>query len=86
MGKNKNGIARILATTWSEIYSCIHFDRYGTLFTQRKDDPVAIQSIYLLWYTRFGKDTDTHEILEQITGDFEKNEKKYQVVIDEEEE
>ena len=61
-------------------------DRYGTLFTQRKDDPVAIQSIYLLWYARFGKSTDTHEILEQITGDFERMREKYQVVIDEEEE
>ena len=32
------------------------------------------------------KSTDTHEILEQITGDFEKMKEKYQVVIDEEEE
>ena len=30
--------------------------------------------------------TDTHEILEQITGDFERMKEKYQVVIDEEEE
>ena len=32
------------------------------------------------------KSTDTHEILEQITGDFERMKEKYQVVFDEEEE
>ena len=32
------------------------------------------------------KNTDTHEILEQITSDFERMKEKYQVVIDEEEE
>ena len=32
------------------------------------------------------KSTDTHEILDQITGDFEVMKEKYQVVIDEEEE
>ena len=32
------------------------------------------------------KSTDTHEILDQITGDFEAMKEKYQVIIDEEEE
>ena len=32
------------------------------------------------------KSADTHEILDQITGDFERMKEKYQVVIDEEEE
>ena len=32
------------------------------------------------------KSTDTHELLDQITGEFEVMKEKYQVVIDEEEE
>ena len=86
MGKIKSGIARILSLRPEVKYIPVFMTGMGRSLPKGKMILLPYKASIYYGMPALVKSTDTHEILEQITGDFERMKEKYQVVIDEEEE
>ncbi|WP_270293670.1 lysophospholipid acyltransferase family protein [Bacteroides xylanisolvens] len=86
MGKIKSGIARILSLRPEVKYIPVFMTGMGRSLPKGKMILLPYKASIYYGMPALVKNTDTHEILEQITGDFERMKEKYQVVIDEEEE
>ena len=86
MGKIKSGIARILSLRPEVKYIPVFMTGMGRSLPKGKMILLPYKASVYYGIPALVKSTDTHEILDQITGDFEVMKEKYQVVIDEEEE
>ena len=86
MGKIKSGIARILSLRPEVKYIPVFMTGMGRSLPKGKMILLPYKASVYYGIPTLVKSTDTHEILDQITGDFEVMKEKYQVVIDEEEE
>ena len=86
MGKIKSGIARILSLRPEVKYIPVFMTGMGRSLPKGKMILLPYKASVYYGIPTLVKSTDTHEILYQITGDFEVMKEKYQVVIDEEEE
>ena len=86
MGKIKSGIARILSLRPEVKYIPVFMTGMGRSLPKGKMILLPYKASIYYGMPALVKSTDTHEILEQITGDFERMKEKYQVVFDEEEE
>jgi 1-acyl-sn-glycerol-3-phosphate acyltransferase len=86
MGKIKSGIARILSLRPEVKYIPVFMTGMGRSLPKGKMILLPYKASIYYGMPALVKNTDTHEILEQITSDFERMKEKYQVVIDEEEE
>lgn len=74
----------LVSATGTEIYTGFH-DRHGTFTPQRRINLIALQGIHLYGTPAVAGSTDVHEILKQITDDFEMMKDKYQVVTEDDE-
>jgi hypothetical protein len=86
MGKIKSGIARILSLRPEVKYIPVFMTGMGRSLPKGKMILLPYKASIYYGMPALVKSTDTHEILDQITGDFEAMKEKYQVIIDEEEE
>ena len=86
MGKIKSGIARILSLRPEVKYIPVFMTGMGRSLPKGKMILLPYKASIYYGMPALVKSADTHEILDQITGDFERMKEKYQVVIDEEEE
>ena len=86
MGKIKSGIARILSLRPEVKYIPVFMTGMGRSLPKGKMILLPYKASVYYGIPTLVKSTDTHEILDQITGDFEEMKEKYQVIIDEEEE
>lgn len=86
MGKIKSGIARILSLRPEVKYIPVFMTGMGRSLPKGKMILLPYKASIYYGMPALVKSTDTHEILDQITGDFEEMKEKYQVIIDEEEE
>ena len=86
MGKIKSGIARILSLRPEVKYIPVFMTGMGRSLPKGKMILLPYKASVYYGIPTLVKSTDTHEILDQITGDFEAMKEKYQVIIDEEEE
>ena len=84
MGKIKSGIARIFSATGTEIYTGFH-DRHGTFTPQGELILLPYKASIFYGTPAVAGSTDVHEILKQITDDFEMMKDKYQVVTEDDE-
>lgn len=85
-GKNKIRHCRILSLRPEVKYIPVFMTGMGRSLPKGKMILLPYKASIYYGMPALVKSTDTHEILEQITGDFERMKEKYQVVIDEEEE
>ena len=82
MGKIKSGIARILSLRPEVKYIPVFMTGMGRSLPKGKMILLPYKASIYYGMPALVKSTDTHEILEQITGDFEKMKEKYDIIGD----
>ena len=86
MGKIKSGIARILSLRPELKYVPVFMTGMGRSLPKGKLILLPYKASIHYGMPALVKSTDTHEILNQVTEDFEEMKEKYQVIIEEDEE
>lgn len=86
MGKLKSGIARILSLRPELKYVPVFMTGMGRSLPKGELILLPYKAAIHYGMPSLAKSTDTYEILDQVTEDFEKMKEKYQVIIEEDEE
>lgn len=86
MGKIKSGIARILSLRPELKYVPVFMTGMGRSLPKGEMLLLPYKASIHYGMPALVKSTDTHEILNQVTEDFEEMKEKYQVIIEEDEE